>query len=82
MNEFVVLYIKIFLIVFILFIITIIVINKIKKPYLFWYWEGKRKTFINVCYETVKKNCSESFNIVKLNNFTIYEWLPNLKKYE
>ena len=82
MNEFVVLYIKISLIVFLLFIVTIFVINKLKKPYLFWYWEGEKKKFINLCYETVKKNCSESFNIVTLDNFTIHKWLPDLKKYK
>lgn len=82
MNKYITLYIKIFIILLIICIIVKFIFNKIKKPYLFWYWEGKEKKYINLCFETVKKNCSKSFDIIKLNDITIHEWLPDLKKYE
>jgi mannosyltransferase OCH1-like enzyme len=70
------------MIILIICVIIKIIINKNRKPYLFWYWEGSEKNYINLCFNTVKKNCSKSFNIIKLNNITIHEWLPELKKYE
>jgi uncharacterized protein YuzB (UPF0349 family) len=58
-------------------------INKIiklnDKPYLWLYWEGTMPPYIDMCKETIYKHCSESFNIIFLNNKNIYDYLPQLK---
>jgi len=77
-------FIKVFMLILTILIICLtikIIFDKCKKPYLFWYWEGVEKNYIKLCFETVKKNCSKSFNIIKLNDHNINEWLPGIKKY-
>lgn len=53
------------------------------KPYIWMYWEnvpGKtRPDYLNLCYDTVIKNCSGKFNIVVLDNKNIYDYLPNVR---
>ena len=52
------------------------------KPYLWQYWEGELPDYISLCMETVDKHCSTDFNIVRLNQFNIKTYLPELKDYE
>lgn len=57
------------------------------KPFLWVYWENigtatKMPTHISICRETVWRHCKESFNIVELDNYNIYDYLPELKKTE
>jgi len=55
--------------------------NNLNKPYLWLYWEVIDKTpaYIDLCYETVLKHCSKDFNIIRLNEKTIFDYLPDLK---
>ena len=63
-----------------------IVYNKIKKPYLWQYWDnmdGKpTPAFINLCLKTVDKHCSGSFKVVRLNKDNIFKYIPELEKYK
>ena len=60
--------------------------NKIKRPYLWQYWDnmdGKpTPAFINLCLKTVDKHCSVSFKIVRLNKDNIFKYIPELEKYK
>ncbi|ATZ80257.1 putative DXD-containing glycosyltransferase [Bodo saltans virus] len=54
------------------------------KPYLFTYWEIKkghikRPDYINLCFKTMKKH-GGLFNLVILDENTVYDYLPNLRK--
>jgi phosphorylcholine metabolism protein LicD len=57
-----------------------------KKPFLWLYWDNinnnKTPVYIDLCYETVVKNCSQSFNVVRLNKDNIKKYLPELDEYE
>lgn len=59
--------------------------NRDEKPYLWTYWDNINNTItpplINICYKTVVKNCEDSFNIIKLNNNNIRQYLPELDDY-
>lgn len=76
---------KIFLVLFILIMIYLIVNNKdskeefINKPFLWLYWEGQEPNYIKLCYKTVLKHCSKDFNIIRLNEKTIFNYLPEFK---
>jgi hypothetical protein len=50
-----------------------------KKPYLWLYWEGIMPAYISMCKETIYKHCSNSFNIIFLNDKNINEYLPELE---
>jgi hypothetical protein len=59
------------------------------KPYMWIYWENipnplskivRTPDLIELCHETVIKNCSKSFNIVFLNNHNISKYLPQLER--
>lgn len=50
-----------------------------KKPYLWVFWDGFEPEYIKLCYKTLVKHCSNSFNIVRLNQTNIYDYLPELK---
>jgi phosphorylcholine metabolism protein LicD len=56
-----------------------------KKPYLWLYWDNidgnQTPAYIDLCYDTVVKNCSNSFNIVRLNKNNIKKYLPELNEY-
>ncbi len=60
--------------------------NKIKRPYLWQYWDnidGKpTPAFINLCLKTVDKHCSVSFKVVRLNKDNIFKYIPELEKYK
>jgi hypothetical protein len=63
-----------------------IVYNKIKKPYLWQYWDnidGKETpAFISLCLKTVDIHCSNSFEIVRLTKNNIFKYIPELEKYK
>jgi phosphorylcholine metabolism protein LicD len=52
------------------------------KPYLWIYWDNlngaETPVYISLCKESVIKNCSNSFNVVFLNNENIMNFLPEL----
>jgi len=56
--------------------------KKSNKPYIWLYWEVSDKgtpSYIDLCYDTVLKHCSADFQIIRLNEKTIYDYLPDLK---
>jgi hypothetical protein len=62
-----------------------IIYNNNTKPYLWLYWDNldnKERSAIELCYKTVIFNCSNSFNIIRLNKNNILEWLPEIEKYK
>lgn len=48
------------------------------------YWEtkkGKKKpAYLDLCYETIVKHCGNNFKIHLLDENTVYDYLPNLRK--
>ena len=58
-------------------------INQNQKPKIWMYWEtlpGKTKPgYIDLCYESVLYNCSECFDIILLDEKTIYNYLPEIR---
>lgn len=59
-----------------------IIYDRNKKPYIWQYWEGPLPAYIKLCFETVDKNCSNNFNIVRLNENTVNDYIPELKDYD
>jgi hypothetical protein len=58
--------------------------NNIKLP-MFTYWElingaSKPPDYIELCFETIKKHSKKYFNLHILNETTIFNYLPNLRK--
>lgn len=57
-----------------------------KKPYMWLYWDNvnnkNNPAIIDLCYETVVKHCSESFEIVRLNKDNIESYIPELQQYK
>jgi hypothetical protein len=53
-----------------------------QKPIIWQYWEtlpGKNKPgYIDLCLDSVYHNCNKCFNIVVLDNNSIYQYLPEL----
>ena len=84
-----------YLVIIIIVIIIIIVSNKNYKQEIqenfytgdvnnIWmYWEnlpGKKKSqYLDLCYKTIKKNCSKNFKIHLLNEKSVYNYIPDLK---
>ena len=56
---------------------------EIEKPKIWMYWEtlpGKTKPgYIDLCYESVLNNCGQCFDVILLNEKTIYDYLPEIK---
>ena len=55
------------------------------KIYLFSYWEKingatKIPEYIDLCFDTIKKNSNEHFNFILLNEKTIFDYIPDLRK--
>ena len=54
------------------------------KPNIWMYWENKsgktKPEYLKLCYQTIQKNCKNSFNINLLDEKTVYKYLPNLRK--
>ena len=48
------------------------------------YWETKKGSvkpnYIDLCHQTMQKHCKKSFNVHLLNEKTIHDYLPNLRK--
>ena len=48
------------------------------------YWENlpgnKKPPYLDLCYKTVKKNCSNNFNIYLLDENSVYDYIPDLPK--
>lgn len=79
--------------IIIIIILTLVIYNKpdIREDFIsenkhnnIWmYWEnlpGKKKPpYLNLCYQTIQKNCSQKFNIHLLNEKNIYKYIPDLR---
>jgi phosphorylcholine metabolism protein LicD len=63
-----------------------VVYNLDKKPYLWTYWDNVNDSqtppLISLCFDTVKINCTASFDIVKLSKDNILEYLPEIEEYK
>lgn len=57
-----------------------------KKPYMWLYWDNinnkNNPAIIDLCYDTVVKHCSKSFEIVRLNKDNIESYIPELVHYK
>jgi len=83
-----------FIILFVLFIFLYLALlmnkqaepfeNKINKPIIWSYWENKpgvkKPEYIDLCFDTFYKHNNHNFNIVILNEKSVYDYLPNLRK--
>jgi len=60
--------------------------NVNKKPYLWQYWDnidGKNTPdYINLCFKSVDRNCSDSFEIIRLNKDNILDYIPEINEYK
>jgi len=60
--------------------------NTNNKPYLWQYWDNidgkKTPAFINLCFKTVDRKCSKSFQIVRLNKDNILKYIPEIDEYK
>ena len=56
-----------------------------KKPIIWMFWETlpgyKKPGYIDLCYQSVKHNCQDCFQIIYLNEKTIQNYLPELSRY-
>ena len=78
------------LFIFIFFIIILFLyyyfkLYEIPKYNTIWmYWENlpgkKMPPYINLCIKTVKNKCGKNFKVILLNEKTVYDYLPNLRK--
>ena len=52
------------------------------KPKLWVYWEDKPETkmpaYIKLCLKSMEKHCKNSFDVIKLDEKSIYDYLPEL----
>jgi hypothetical protein len=80
--------IKIIIFLLIIYLIYINIKSKdgfdnTNKPYLWQYWDNidgnKTPSYIELCFKTVDKHCTNSFNIIRLNKDNISKYLPELK---
>jgi len=55
--------------------------NESGKPYIWQYWEGIMPDYIKICMDTVDKHCNKNFNVIRLNENNILEYLPELTEY-
>jgi hypothetical protein len=60
------------------------VVNKTKYKNIWMYWENKpgktKPVYLKLCFDTIFKNCDKNFTIHLLDEKTIYNYLPNLRK--
>ena len=54
------------------------------KPKLWLYWENEMPTYIKLCIKSIYRHCSQSFDIIQLDEKKIYDYLPELydKKFD
>ena len=54
------------------------------KSNIWMYWENKpnkeKPVYLDLCLDTVYKHCSNDFNIHLLNENTVYDYIPNLRR--
>lgn len=81
------LYICMTIIIIIIIYFQLIINNKSKNdhiPIIWMYWEDKKgvkkPSYLDLCYKTVKRHCNKDFNIILLNEKSIYKYLPDLRK--
>jgi len=55
--------------------------NLNKKPYLWQYWDGPMPSYIKLSMKSVDFK-AHSFDIVRLNNYNVYDYLPELIEYK
>jgi len=55
--------------------------NLNKKPYLWQYWDGPLPAYIKLSMKSVDFN-APSFDIVRLNKYNVYDYLPELIEYK
>ena len=94
-SHLIIIYFKIYdnimkYIIAITFIILVIYINLkntdhfYNKPIIWMYWENNpnknKPNYLNLCYQTIVKNCSKNFHINLLNEKSVYNFLPKLRK--
>ena len=78
----------IFLIVSIILVLILFTFTKIEnfqsKPIIWLYWENKpgntMPVYLDLCIDTIKYHCVKDFRIILLNEKTVYDYLPNLRK--
>ena len=79
-------YFTIILILFILILYYRYNIYQNSKPYLWQYWDNidnnETPAYIKLCLETVDRNCSNSFKIIRLNKYNIESYIPEISKYK
>ena len=87
MNKSVLLVLTIIIVI----IVIIVVISFIKNneqirtnKYSIWmYWENKQNTkkppYLDLCFETIKKHNKSYFNVILLNETTVYNYIPDLR---
>lgn len=82
-------YIAVLTVFFVLLVILLYIKTELftsqLKPTIWMYWENKlpnskRPAYLDLCYETVVKHCSETFNIILLDERTIFDYLPNVRR--
>ena len=60
--------------------------NSSNKPYLWQYWDNidgrETPAYINLCFKTVDRKCSKSFQIVRLDKDNISKYLPEVNDYK
>ena len=71
----------------ILLIITILIVQNIHintKPIIWLYWENKpgktMPTYLDLCIDTIKYHCNKYFQVILLNEKTVFDYLPCLRK--
>jgi hypothetical protein len=54
-----------------------------QKPIIWLYWENKpgksMPVYLNLCLDTIKFHCERDFNIILLNEKSVYDYLPGLR---
>ena len=77
--------------IIIVIIVIVVVISFIKNKeqfrtnkYSIWmYWENKQHTkkppYLDLCFETIKKHNKSYFNVILLNETTVYNYIPELR---
>lgn len=52
------------------------------KPIIWSYWENRQTStpeYIKLCFKTLHKHCDKNFNVIILNEKSVYDYLPDLR---
>lgn len=56
----------------------------IEKPYIWLYWDNypnqKTPTYIEMCWESVRRHCGKDFRIIVINSDTVKQYLPGIRE--